>query len=185
MRERRHFLNIFGKQIVLRAISSEDVELLLDLINDPETEKMLGGSSFPVSKADQIRWIDSQIGRTDVLRCIVAQNVEEKIGLGAVILSDINYRNGSAQVHIKMDKEKGRGQGYGTDALNTIVGYAFKELRLNCLYAEVLEYNKISQSLFEKCGFKREGILRSRVFKDGAYVDVVMYSILVKDLIDG
>lgn len=174
-------MNISGNKIILRAISLADSKLLMDLINDAETEKMLGGSSFPVSPEGQEKWIQSQIGRQNVLRCIVALKDNIEAGLGAVILSDISYKNGVAQIHIKMDKENGRGKGYGTDALNTMVAYAFDELRLNCVYAEVLEYNQISQRLFEKCGFHRDGLLRSRVFKDGKYNDVISYSRLKEE----
>lgn len=174
-------MNISGNEIILRAISLADSKLLMDLINDPETEKMLGGSSFPVSLEGQEKWIQSQIGRQDVLRCVVALKENVETGLGTVILSDIDYKNGVAQIHIKMDKKSGRGKGYGTDALNAMVGYAFTEMRLNCVYAEVLEYNQISQKLFEKCGFHRDGLLRSRVFKDGKYVNVISYSRLKEE----
>ena len=174
-------MNITGNKILLRAISLKDTKLLMDLINDPETEKMLGGSSFPVSLEGQEKWIQSQIGRQDVLRCVVALKENIESGLGTVILSDISYKNGVAQIHIKMDKRHGRGKGYGTDALNAMLDYAFNEMRLNCIYAEVLEYNHISQKLFEKCGFHRDGFLRSRVFKDGKYVNVISYSRLKED----
>lgn len=171
---------IQGTNVVLRALSMDDVTLLLDLINDPETEAMLGGSSFPVSLEGQEKWIASQIGRTDILRSIVSLKGSEE-GVGAVILSDIDHKNGVAQVHIKMDKQKGRGKGYGSDALEAVVRYAFEEMRLNCIYAEVLEYNTISQKLFEKCGFHKDGILRSRVFKGGQFVNVLSYSRLKED----
>ena len=46
-------MRIVGKCIYLRAIDSEDNKLLFELINDPETEKMVGGSSWPVSKEEQ------------------------------------------------------------------------------------------------------------------------------------
>lgn len=173
-------MNILGNNIILRAISKNDAKLLLDLINDPETEKMLGGSSFPVSLEEQEKWIATQCERSDILRCIVAQKGNEE-GIGTVILSDIDNKNGVAQVHIKMDKQKGRGKGYGTEALKTIVKYAFDELRLNCVYAEILEYNIVSQKLFEKCGFHREAILRERVYKGGKYINVITYSRLQKD----
>lgn len=173
-------MNIQGKNVVLRAISMKDANLLMDLINDAETEKMLGGSSFPVSLEGQEKWISVQTGRIDVLRCIVALKENEE-GIGTVILSDIDTKNGVAQVHIKMDKQHGRGKGYGSDALNTIVNYAFGEMRLNCIYADVLEYNTVSQKLFEKCGFHRDGLLRSRVFKGGRYINVVSYSRLKED----
>ena len=173
-------MNIQGNSVVLRAISMEDANLLMELINDADTEKMLGGSSFPVSLEGQEKWIAAQTGRTDVLRCIVAL-VENGEGIGTVILSDIDTKNGVAQVHIKMDKQQGRGKGYGTDALNAIVNYAFDEMRLNCIYADVLEYNTASQKLFEKCGFHRDGVLRSRVFKGGSFINVISYSRLKED----
>jgi len=77
-----------------------------------------------------------------------------------------------------MIKNGGQGKGFGSDALNTITKYAFSELRLNCIYAEVLSYNSISQRTFEKCGFHKDGLLRSRVYKNGEYIDVLSYSIL-------
>ena len=173
-------MNIYGENVILRAISVEDTELLMGLINDAETERMLGGSSFPVSKEGQEKWIVAQTGRTDVLRCIIALK-ENNEGVGTVILSNIDIKNGVAEVHIKMDKCRGRGKGYGSDALETIVNYAFNEMRLNCIYANVLEYNTISQKLFEKCGFRKDGILRSRVFKGGSYIDVISYSRLKEE----
>lgn len=174
-------MNIYGKEIVLRAITLNDAPLLLEIINDPETERMLGGSSFPVSLEGQNKWIHDQMGRKDILRCIVAAKDDEENALGTVILSDIDYQNGIAQVHIKLGKGKVRGKGYGTDAINTIVKYAFDEMRLNCIYADVLEYNIPSQKLFEKCGFKRDGILRARVYKTGRYVDTISFSRLKGD----
>lgn len=173
-------MNIQGQNVILRAISMNDANLLMGLMNDAETEKMLGGSSFPISLEGQEKWIAEQTGRVDVLRCIVRLKENEK-GIGTVILSDIDTKNGVAQVHIKMDKQCGRGKGYGSDALNTIVDYAFNEMRLHCIYADVLEYNIVSQKLFEKCGFHRDGVLRSRVFKGGRYINVFSYSRLKED----
>lgn len=174
-------MNIIGEKIVLRAMKLKDASLLMNMINDPDTEKMLGGNSFPVSLEGQEKWIASQVERKDILRCIVAKKDDIETGLGTVILSDIDEKNGVAQIHIKMDRLSGRGKGYGTDALNSIVAYAFHEMRLNCIYAEVLQYNIPSQRLFSKCGFHKDGELRARVFKGGTYVDAISYSILKKD----
>lgn len=174
-------MNIYGKHIVLRAISEADAPLLLQMINDPDTERMLGGSSVPVSMSAQQSWIQRQASNSDVLRCIIADRSAVEAGLGTVILSDIDRKNGCAQVHIKLGTENCRGKGYGTDALNTIVAYAFNEMRLHCIYADVLEYNVASQRLFEKCGFHKDGILRDRVFKGGTFVDVYTYSRLKED----
>lgn len=171
---------IYGEKITLRAVEASDNNMLLSLINDPETEMMIGGSSWPISEADQLSWFEKQEKTQDILRCIVVAKESER-AVGTVILSDINQKNGTAQIHIKMSKDGGRGKGYGTDAIKSILRYAFDELRLNCIYAEILSYNEISKHLFEKCGFKQEGVLRARVYKSGAYIDVMSYSAVKSD----
>lgn len=35
---------IQGEKVILRALEKNDADLLLDIINDPDTENMLGGS---------------------------------------------------------------------------------------------------------------------------------------------
>lgn len=176
-------MNIYGEKVVLRALSQQDQEMLFELISDPNTEKMIEGKSFPVSYDDQLRWFNGLQYRDDILRCIIAEKGNEDIAIGTIILSDIDYINGNAEVHIKMANGEMRGKGLGTDALKTIVNYAFRELRLNCVYSQVLDYNIPSQKLFEKCCFSRDGVLRQRVFKDGQYHDVISYSVLSEEMV--
>lgn len=170
-------MNIEGKKIILRAIDQKDFQLLLDLINDSETEYMLGGWSFPVSKQMQLDWISSQSNDSKTLRCII-DSIDDNSSIGTVMLTDIGYKNGNAEVHIKISDDGQRGKGYGFDALTTVIDYAFSELRLKCIYAKISTHNTASLSLFTKCGFEKEGILRKRLFKRGEYMDVSVLSIL-------
>lgn len=171
-------MKIIGEKIVLRAIEREDKGVLLEMINDPDTERMIGGSSYPVSSWEQENWIINQSGTSNVFRCIIATKANEAEGVGTVILTDIDYKNGTCQIHIKMSPSNGRGKGYGTEAINLISSYCFDEMRLNCIYAEVLSYNEPSQKTFVKCGFKKDGVLRDRVYKNGQYHSIVVYSLL-------
>ena len=171
---------IYGEKIVLRAVESDDNAMLLSLINDPDTEMMLGGSSWPVSEVEQLKWFENQEKSRDVLRCIIALREDSK-AIGTIILSDIDQKNATGHIHIKMSKDGGRCKGYGTDAVNTMVQYAFEELRLNCIYANILSYNNASVRLFERCRFKNDGVLRQRIFKKGEYVDLLAYSRLISD----
>ncbi|MBQ6431397.1 MAG: GNAT family N-acetyltransferase [Oscillospiraceae bacterium] len=173
-------MNIYGERVLLRAIEKTDNALLLRLINDPATERMLGGSSFPVSCHAQESWTEQQKNAPNTLRCIIALRDQPEIGLGTVILSDVDQKNGTAQIHLKLD-ETARGKGYGTDAVNALTAYAFDEMRLQCLYADIVSYNTASEKLFVKCGYRLDGVLRSRIFKNGAYVDLKSYSRLKSD----
>lgn len=172
-------MNIYGEKILLRALEERDNGLLRELMNDPDTEKMVCGASWPVSESDQQRWFANLKSTSQMLRTIIELR-ETGEAVGTLILSDIDYRNGTAELHIKLASQ-GRGKGCGTDCVRTAASYAFRELRLNCVYANILEYNTASQKLFEKCGFRKDGVLRARVYKDGAYHDVIDYSLLADE----
>jgi diamine N-acetyltransferase len=168
-------MNIIGDKILLRAIEPRDCELLLAIINDADTEYMLGGWSFPTSVLQQEEWIKTQGNQPGTLRCII-EDRQTSAAIGVVMLTDIDYKNGIAFIHIKLAIDAPKGEGYGTAAVNTMVNYAFDELRLHLIYGYIGTQNIPSQKLFEKCGFVQEGIMRQRVFKRGEYIDIIPVS---------
>lgn len=173
-------MELRGSKVLLRAIELYDKEILKDLMNDSEIEYFLGGASFPVSNYQQEVWIKSQKLDKHVLRCMI-EDKEDKFTVGTVILSDIDYINGNGEIHIKVKKEY-QGKGYGYESISLITNYGFNELRLNCIYVLIGEYNLSSAGLFKKVGFSQEGILRSRVYKNGSYHNQIMYSILKEEI---
>lgn len=166
-------MNIVGEKIILRAIEAKDCDILREMMNDPETEYLLGGWSFPVSKEEQQNWFESQHNNKNILR--VMMDAGENT-IGTAILSDIDYKNGIAQIHVKLHGSENQHKGYGTETIMTLSNYAFHELRLHCVYAEVSQHNIPSQKLFRKCGFEQEGVLRDRLFKKGKYINVIVFS---------
>lgn len=169
-------MNLVGEKVVLRALEAKDGNLLLDMINDPTIEYMLGGWSFPVSPEAQQSWINNLLNEKNTLRCVIC-GVEDGKSVGVIMLTDIDWKNGNAEIHIKLDKSA-RGKGFASDAVRTITRYAFEELRMHLIYAKVNDFNTASKTLFEKCGFVAEGILRHRVFKKGRFEDVAVYSVI-------
>lgn len=169
-------MNIVGEKILLRAIEFKDTDMLLEIINDPQTEHSLGGWSFPVSELTQKKWIENLNSNKETLRCVIEERYEGK-AIGTVILSKIDYKNAHAEIHIKLTS-KAQGKGFGTDTINTMVKYAFEELRLNCVYAQINSFNQPSKKLFEKCNFIEEGVLKKRIYKKGTFSDVHILSII-------
>ena len=165
------------EDITLRAIEESDLELLREMINDPEIENMTGGYSYPVSAYQQKKWFEELPNKQDELRLII--DTEEHGPIGLVMLTNIDWKNRTAQTHSKITSRNNlRGQGYGTKASKALVDYAFRQLNLHCLYSHTIEYNVASQKVREKCGFTKEGILRERVYKNGKYHNVIVWSLL-------
>ena len=174
-------MNIIGEKIILRAMEEKDTELLLSIINDPEIEYLLGGWSFPVSSQNQIDWFNSLKYTTSEMRCVIEIKELAK-AIGVVMLTEIDYKNGNAEIHIKLVNTECRRKGFASEVIRCMVQYAFEELRLHAIYARVSEHNVASKSLFEKCGFVIEGLLKERLYKRGKYINVLSYSIINNDI---
>lgn len=88
--------------------------------------------------------------------------------------------NSSAEIGYSLSAEYWN-RGYATQALRAVSAEAFRSLPLNRLEAQHDLRNPASGRVMEKSGFRREGILRSRVFNKGEYIDVALWSLLRSD----
>lgn len=70
-------------------------------------------------------------------------------------------------------------RGIATAAVSHFVPWAAETFGFVRLFAEVFETNPASMRVLEKCGFQREGLLRSHAHKDGRYLDQVVYGIVL------
>ena len=70
------------------------------------------------------------------------------------------------------------GKGIGTEVIGIVKDYAFKTLNLHKLESGYLSGNIASQRIFEKNGFKVEGIQEDHRFVDGKYVNAVLMGVI-------
>ena len=173
-------MELKGKKVVLRAVEEEDLEMLRELTNSTDYERMIVGWSFPISKKDQQEWFSKCRNGLERLRYTI---VTEKDGpVGMIGLRDIDWKNGSATgLGMRIAKKEIRTRGLATDAWMTLMKYCFEELRLNRVNGSALDYNIASQRVCEKVGFKEEGRQRKAVYKNGAYHDLILYGCLKSD----
>jgi RimJ/RimL family protein N-acetyltransferase len=75
----------------------------------------------------------------------------------------------------------GRGRGAATRAVRLLVGWGFDELRLERIELVIADGNAASERVAERTGFVREGVLRSKHFKEGLRQDTGIWSRLPSD----
>ena len=166
-------MNLGNNDIILRAIEDKDLDLLYNMINDPDIEKNVFGWSFPISKQNQLEWMKTE-RKDGNIRFVIEYN---NFPVGVVSLSNIDFKNRTTNLNIKLLKNY-RGKGIASRSIKILIEYVFEELNLNLITASVLEYNKESLLLWEKNGFTREANLRARIFKNGKYNNIVIFSLL-------
>jgi RimJ/RimL family protein N-acetyltransferase len=171
---------LYGKKVILRAVEHEDIEMLRELSNDPEFERMVVGWSYPIAKQDQEEWFQSCKVSRDIVRFVIETEADGAVGM--IGLRDIDWKNGvAAGGGMRIARKDFRTKGIATDAWMTQLRYAFDELRLNRINGSALEYNQASLRVCEKVGFKVEGIQRQAVYKCGKYHNVVFMAVLKED----
>ena len=71
------------------------------------------------------------------------------------------------------------GRGIMSDAVRAVAPFAMDRFGLVRLEASVFAWNPASMRVLEHCGFVREGVARTSVFKDGELIDEVDYAWVV------
>jgi RimJ/RimL family protein N-acetyltransferase len=101
--------------------------------------------------------------------------------IGFTRLMGIEWTHGTGKLHLGIGDPNDRGKGYGTEALQMLLRYAFDELNLYRLAASTVEYNTGAIRFFERAGFVVEVRRRQAVQRDGKRWDAVMLGLLRDD----
>ena len=163
----------------LRELCRDDMPEINKWRNNQELISFLGAPFRFIDQAVDEKWyIDYLSNRNNTIRCaIIDQQEPEKI-LGLVSLTAIDWISRSCEFHIMIGKEQDRGKGIGSYALKAILEHAFNNMNLDRVELAVLSYNTRAISLYKKQGFVVEGCMRSAVYKNGKYEDMIMMSLL-------
>ena len=98
--------------------------------------------------------------------------------IGQVGLLDRNDGNKNAELYIVIGEANFRGKGLGKEALKFIRDYAFNDLKLHRIQCHVHADNIRAVKLYEKFGFKHEGLLKENIFHNGKYTDELVMALL-------
>lgn len=102
--------------------------------------------------------------------------------LGESVINEIDWRARSANFRICIFGAAGRDRGLGSWAVALTRDYAFAELGLHRLELDVFSINPRAERVYERAGFRREGVLRDAVLlPDGTYCDDVLMAILEEE----
>lgn len=136
------------------------------------------GPKYFVSMEYEKRWVsDAILSPGNSLKLAICLKEDHK-HIGLVTLTNMDRSNGVAQCSILIGEKSLWGKGLGTEAILLMLYHGFYTLGLTRIEARQLLSNHASVRLFEKCGFRVEGVLRRAVFKDGRHRDLNQLSIL-------
>ncbi len=170
---------LIGKNLNLRALEPEDLELLYLWENDTDIWNV-SNTLVPVSRYILKKYLENihkDIYETKQLRLII-QLRENNRAIGAIDLFDFDPYHKRAGIGILIADKSDRRKGYAGEALNILVSYAFNTLDLHVVYCTISTQNNASLELFRQAGFEITGTRKQWIwdgdkFRDEHFLQII------------
>lgn len=172
-----------NKQVYIRPLTEQDIDSSLKL----QTENRDFFGKYSMTRSSDFYTIEAQTRRirqqqedreNDVSYSFGIFKKEDDTLIGAISLFQIIREDlQSAFIGYFLDQSH-NGRGYATEAVELIVDFAFKELKLHRIEAGVMPHNLASIRVLEKAGFHKEGIARKNVKINGKWEDHQVLAII-------
>lgn len=176
-----HFTDKKGREIVLRAATSDDAERVLAYNRSifQEAPYLLTTlEEFTITAEDERRWIENIQQDPDSLVLIAFHEGE----IAGFLDFQRGHRRriahtGSFSINIRRDL---RGGGLGTRMLQELITWAAARPGLEKIWLQVFADNKPAISLYESQGFVKDSLMEKQIkLENGEYVDLVGMGLLL------
>jgi len=179
IRDMRPVRFLEGTRVYLRPIELADTDWYHAALYDRETRKLTGTQKH-YTREQIARYIEGKSQDSSSVLLLIAKSDDDSL-IGDIAIQNIDSYNRNANIRLAIISEAHQGKGYGTEALRLMLDYGFGVLNLHRIELNVFAYNERAMHVYEKVGFKREGVQREALFYDHKYHDSILMSILEEE----
>jgi RimJ/RimL family protein N-acetyltransferase len=170
-----------GERVVLRPIVAGDAASMWADLADEEALRLTGTTrTFTREQIDE--WVATRAEADDRWDLAVVDAVTGE-WLGEAVINGWEPAHRSCSFRIALGPHA-RDRGIGTEATRLIVDAVFDlvdDPPVHRLSLEVYAFNPRAIAVYERVGFRREGVLRDALRWNGGYVDAIVMSIVRTD----
>lgn len=165
-------------RISLSPIRMADSGILYKWINDKDLVHF-NNMYLPIIKESHDQWFNNILQKNDLYIFGIRTILDDTL-IGTCQLHSIDNLNQHAELQIRIGKIEQQSKGFGTEAVNLLIQFGWRELNLRKIYLYVFGDNQKAIKTYEKIGFIEEGILKEHFFIDGKFKDIKIMSIFNK-----
>ncbi len=172
---------IKAQRVLLRPITDADLDALYSIFSDPQVMRYWSTPPLVDMNAarELLREIHESAQQGTFLKWGIAR-ISDNLLIGTATVYNLDLSNGRAEIGYALGREHW-GHGYMNETLNALLGYAFEELNLRRLEADVDPRNAASIRSLERLGFKKEGFLRERWHIAGEIQDALFFGLIKRE----
>ena len=170
-----------ASRVILRWLEDDDVPALFEIFSDRQVMRYWSSAPWtdPAEGVEMVASVRRSFADGSLFQWGVARRSDSTL-IGTCTLAQVDEKNRRAEIGFALRADQW-GQGYMSEATHTLLRFAFEELGLHRLEADVDPRNEASIRLLERLGFQREGYLRERWLVDQEINDTVFYGLLRRE----
>lgn len=179
MEEAEKMPRLIGERLMLREYRVEDMPAIRRWVNDENTTRFLSTRFWPAQTMADTEEFMQRMLQSSVQACnfVIADKADESY-LGQLDMFRLDWKLRCGELGMVVGNEENRGRGYGAEALGLMLRYAFMTLGLERVELEVDMGNDRARRCYASAGFVSEGVKRHAYFRDGAFCDIGILSVL-------
>lgn len=171
------FPTLKSDNLLLRQIIADDIEKVFEGLSHPDVIKYYGVSFHTLAETKtQMDWY-AQMMAEDTGRCWAICAADNSVFYGVITLPfwDKVHRRAELGYWLLPNFWK---QGIATKAAKLVIDYAFNQLHIHRIKAEVEDDNAGSIATLQKLGFQYEGTQRECEIKNGKFINLQIFALL-------
>ena len=175
---------LVDKTVLLRPWREADVPNNLMAFGDPVIQRFSWSQAAPFTEEDARGYFVGQEQarlRGEEVQFALVEPQDEDVVLGGGSLYELDLEQGCAAVGYWLAPQA-RGRGVASTAVQLLARWGFSELGLARIELTCGPDNEASQRVATRCGFVREGVMRSHMPFKGGRRDTVLFSLLPGEL---
>ena len=175
---------LIGDVVYLRALEQEDLTgNYFQWFNDQDVCRFNSHGRSPNNPGRMSAYLERAYSDSSLAVFAIVFK-ENDAHVGNISLQDINLIDRSAEYAVVLGEKDYWGKGVAKEASDLILQHGFMTLNLHRIYCGTSVDNTGMQKLALYMGMKEEGRRREALFKNGCYIDLLEYGILVEEYID-
>jgi RimJ/RimL family protein N-acetyltransferase len=147
----KYFPKIVGKRVYLSPLHPEDYEPFTKRMNDRNVSDGTGATSFITTLTSEKKRLESELNGNDTSYTFSIVKKEDEKLIGSIGLFEIQKVHRCATVGMMIGEVDEWRKGYGSDALNCMLEYAFNSLNFQNIMLNVHDFNEKAKKCYEKC----------------------------------
>jgi len=173
---------IKGKKVALFNVDKGDLKQLMDWRNNAEFRKYFR-EYRELNTSLQERWYEEKVLRDPSTIMFSIRGLEDNklLGCSGLVYIDWISRHADISLYVGWKDSYIDDEGYAEESCRLLINYGFKELSLNKLWTEIYAFDKKKKKLYDKVGFKVDGVLRENYFYNGKFWNSYILSILASE----